>query len=223
METGLAIAQSIAGAVPSRIQCTPDLQPADVTGSAVYDQRAREFEFRPGPIFANVVLLDEVNRATQKTQSALLEAMAERQVTVDGVTRGLASPFLLLATENPIEQEGTFPLPEAQLDRFLLRFKVGVIPVIVAYALFSERVMFWSKLDILALSFDDGATPTELVTQVLIELGDWFQTLSKPAQSMPYYVEAAALLDGLAAAESLLVHPLRERARDRGEQLDCCG
>ncbi len=120
-----AIAQSIAGAVPSRIQCTPDLQPADVTGSAVYDQRAREFEFRPGPIFANVVLLDEVNRATQKTQSALLEAMAERQVTVDGVTRKLPRPFLLLATENPVEYEGTFLLPEAQLDRFLLRTALG--------------------------------------------------------------------------------------------------
>ncbi len=120
-----AIAQSIDGAVPSRIQCTPDLQPADVTGSAIFDQKTREFEFRPGPIFANVVLVDEINRATQKTQSALLEAMAERQVTVDGVTRPLTSPFLLLATENPIEHEGTFLLPEAQLDRFLLRTALG--------------------------------------------------------------------------------------------------
>jgi MoxR-like ATPase len=120
-----AIAQSIEGALPSRIQCTPDLQPADITGSSIYDQRRREFEFRPGPIFANVVLVDEINRATQKTQSALLEAMAERQVTVDGVTRPLASPFLLLATENPIEHEGTFLLPEAQLDRFLLRTALG--------------------------------------------------------------------------------------------------
>ena len=120
-----AIAQSIDGAVPSRIQCTPDLQPADVTGSSVYDQETREFEFRPGPIFANVVLVDEINRATQKTQSALLEAMAERQVTVDGVTRTLPRPFLLLATENPIEHEGTFLLPEAQLDRFLLRTALG--------------------------------------------------------------------------------------------------
>jgi len=120
-----AIAQSIAGATPSRVQCTPDLQPADVTGSAVYDQRTREFEFRPGPIFANIVLLDEVNRATQKTQSALLEAMAEGQVTVDGATRPLPQPFLLLATENPVEYEGTFLLPEAQLDRFLLRTALG--------------------------------------------------------------------------------------------------
>jgi MoxR-like ATPase len=120
-----AIAQSIEGATPSRIQCTPDLQPADVTGSAIFNQKTRDFEFRPGPIFANVVLVDEINRATQKTQSALLEAMAERQVTVDGVTRQLSSPFLLLATENPIEHEGTFLLPEAQLDRFLLRAALG--------------------------------------------------------------------------------------------------
>jgi MoxR-like ATPase len=120
-----AIASSIEGATPSRIQCTPDLQPGDVTGSSIFDQKSRDFEFRPGPIFANVVLVDEINRATQKTQSALLEAMAERQVTVDGVTRPLASPFLLLATENPIEQEGTFLLPEAQLDRFLLRTSLG--------------------------------------------------------------------------------------------------
>jgi MoxR-like ATPase len=120
-----AIAASIEGAVPQRIQCTPDLQPTDVTGLSVFDQRTRAFEFRPGPIFANVVLVDEINRATPKTQSALLEAMAERQVTVDGVTRELPSPFLLLATENPIEYEGTFPLPEAQLDRFFLRTALG--------------------------------------------------------------------------------------------------
>jgi MoxR-like ATPase len=120
-----AIAGSIEGAIPQRIQCTPDLQPTDVTGLSVFDQRTREFEFRPGPIFANVVLVDEINRATPKTQSALLEAMAERQVTVDGVTRELPYPFLLLATENPIEYEGTFPLPEAQLDRFFLRTALG--------------------------------------------------------------------------------------------------
>ena len=120
-----AIGGSVEGSVPSRIQCTPDLQPTDVTGLAVFDQRTRDFEFRPGPIFANVVLVDEINRATPKTQSALLEAMAEHQVTVDGVTRELPSPFLLLATENPIEYEGTFPLPEAQLDRFFLRAALG--------------------------------------------------------------------------------------------------
>src|SRR3954449_2808141 len=120
-----AIAGSIGDATPSRVQCTPDLQPTDVTGLSVYNQQTRDFEFRPGPVFTNVLLVDEINRAMPKTQSALLEAMAERQVTVDGVTRQLPDPFLLLATENPIEQEGTFPLPEAQLDRFFLRTELG--------------------------------------------------------------------------------------------------
>src|SRR5438477_13188374 len=120
-----AVAQSIEGATPSRIQCTPDLQPTDVTGLSIYNQREREFEFRPGPIFANVVLVDAVNRAMPRPQSALLEAMAEHQVTVDGQTRVLPDPFLLIATENPIEYEGTFPLPEAQLDRFFLKTALG--------------------------------------------------------------------------------------------------
>jgi MoxR-like ATPase len=120
-----AIAQSIEGARTTRIQCTPDLQPTDVTGLAVFNQRTRDFEFRPGPIFANIVLVDEINRAMPKTQSALLEAMAERQVTVDGATRPLPDPFLLLATENPIEHEGTYLLPEAQLDRFFLCTALG--------------------------------------------------------------------------------------------------
>ena len=120
-----AIAQSVEGAVGTRIQCTPDLQPTDVTGLSVYNQQTRDFEFRPGPIFANVVLVDEINRAMPKTQSALLEAMAEQQVTVDGVPRPLPPPFLLIATENPIEQEGTYPLPEAQLDRFFLKTALG--------------------------------------------------------------------------------------------------
>src|SRR3954469_5376269 len=120
-----AIAQSISGMEYSRVQCTPDLQPTDVTGLSVYNQKERDFEFRPGPVFANVLLVDEINRAMPKTQSALLEAMAERQVTVDGETRLLPDPFLLLATENPIEHEGTFPLPEAQLDRFFLRTGLG--------------------------------------------------------------------------------------------------
>jgi MoxR-like ATPase len=120
-----AIAGSIEGATNQRIQCTPDLQPTDVTGLSVFNQRERDFEFRPGPVFANVVLVDEINRAMPKTQSALLEAMAEQQVTIDGVTRTLGDPFLVLATENPIEQEGTFPLPEAQLDRFFLRTALG--------------------------------------------------------------------------------------------------
>ena len=109
----------------SRIQFTPDLMPSDVTGSSIYNQREADFEFRPGPIFANLLLADEINRAPPKTQAALLEAMQERQVTTEGVTRPLGPPFLVLATQNPIEYEGTYPLPEAQLDRFLLRMSVG--------------------------------------------------------------------------------------------------
>jgi MoxR-like ATPase len=109
----------------SRIQFTPDLMPSDVTGSSIYNQREADFEFRPGPIFANLLLADEINRAPPKTQAALLEAMQERQVTTEGETRKLGPPFLVLATQNPIEYEGTYPLPEAQLDRFLLRMSVG--------------------------------------------------------------------------------------------------
>jgi len=122
------LAKSLAratGCTFKRIQFTPDLLPSDVTGVSIYNQRSGEFEFRAGPIVAHVVLADEINRATPKTQSALLEAMEEQQVTVEGITRPLPSPFIVLATQNPIEYEGTFPLPEAQLDRFLLRIHLG--------------------------------------------------------------------------------------------------
>jgi MoxR-like ATPase len=119
-----SLAVSIGGQF-KRIQCTPDLLPNDITGVSVFNQQTSQFEFRPGPIFANVLLADEINRATPRTQSALLEAMQEQQVSVDGVTRALPRPFLVLATQNPIEYEGTFPLPEAQLDRFLFRLSLG--------------------------------------------------------------------------------------------------
>ncbi len=119
-----SIAKSI-GCDFRRIQFTPDMLPSDVTGVSVFNQKTREFEFRPGPVMTNIVLTDEINRATPKTQSALLEAMEERQVTVDGMTYPMAKPFLVLATQNPIEYEGTFPLPEAQLDRFMLRISLG--------------------------------------------------------------------------------------------------
>jgi MoxR-like ATPase len=109
----------------NRIQFTPDMLPSDVTGVSIYNQQKREFEFRPGPIMGQIILADEVNRATPKTQAALLEAMEERQVTVDGVTHPLEQPFMVLATQNPIEYEGTFPLPEAQLDRFMMRVRMG--------------------------------------------------------------------------------------------------
>jgi MoxR-like ATPase len=128
-----ALAASIEGASFSRIQCTPDLQPTDVTGLSVFNQESRQFEFRPGPVFAHILLVDEINRAMPKTQSALLEAMAEKQVTIEGSTHRLEDPFLVLATENPIEQEGTFPLPEAQLDRFAAKLGLG-------YPSFQEEV-----------------------------------------------------------------------------------
>ena len=119
-----SIAKSI-GCTFNRIQFTPDMLPSDVTGVSVYNQKSQEFEFRPGPIFAQIVLADEINRATPKTQAALLEAMEERQVTIDGVTYAMQRPFLVLATQNPIEYEGTFPLPEAQVDRFIMRIHLG--------------------------------------------------------------------------------------------------
>jgi MoxR-like ATPase len=122
------IARSLAQATTlgfSRIQFTPDLMPSDVTGSSIFNQQTSEFEFRPGPIFANILLSDEINRAPPKTQAALLEAMQERQVTIEGLTHALERPFLVLATQNPIEYEGTYPLPEAQLDRFIIRLGVG--------------------------------------------------------------------------------------------------
>ena len=112
----------------SRLQFTPDLLPTDVTGVNVFNQRTSEFEFRPGPVFANVLLVDEINRASPKTQSALLEAMQETQVTIDGVTYALEQPFFVVATQNPIEYEGTYPLPEAQLDRFTARLSLGYPP-----------------------------------------------------------------------------------------------
>ncbi len=119
-----SIARSL-GCKFSRIQCTPDILPSDITGVSIYNQKTGEFEFRPGPVIAQIVLADEINRATPKTQAALLEAMEERQVTVDGKTVALPRPFLVLATQNPIEYEGTFPLPEAQVDRFLIRIRLG--------------------------------------------------------------------------------------------------
>ncbi len=127
----------VTGMTFSRIQFTPDLMPADVTGSSIYNQQRSDFEFRPGPIFANLLLGDEINRAPPKTQAALLEAMQERQVTIEGTTHVLEPPFIVLATQNPIEYEGTYPLPEAQLDRFVLRMGVG----------YPSRENEWEMLD----------------------------------------------------------------------------
>src|SRR5215212_6349725 len=119
-----ALAKSV-GCTFKRLQCTPDLLPSDVTGVSIFNQKTAEFEFRPGPVFAQTLLADEINRATPRTQAALLEAMAERRVSADGQTYVLKPPFIVLATQNPIDQEGTFPLPEAQLDRFLVRLSLG--------------------------------------------------------------------------------------------------
>ncbi|MDI6696443.1 MAG: MoxR family ATPase [Anaerolineales bacterium] len=135
-----SLARSL-GCTFSRIQFTPDMLPSDVTGVSIFNQVSREFEFRPGPVMAQIVLADEINRATPKTQAALLEAMEERQVTVDGVTRPLPRPFMVLATQNPIEYEGTFPLPEAQVDRFLMRLRLGY-PSMVDEVRVLERQQF---------------------------------------------------------------------------------
>ena len=119
-----ALAKSV-GCAFKRVQCTPDLLPSDVTGTSIFNQKSAQFEFRQGPIFTQILLADEINRATPRTQAALLEAMAESRVTVDGTTHQLAAPFLVIATQNPVDHEGTFPLPEAQLDRFLMKFSLG--------------------------------------------------------------------------------------------------
>jgi MoxR-like ATPase len=133
-----ALARSV-GCTFKRLQCTPDLLPSDVTGVSIFNQKTTEFEFRPGPVFAQTILVDEINRATPRTQAALLEAMGERRVSVDGQTYVLKPPFLVVATQNPVDQEGTFPLPEAQLDRFLIRLSLG-------YPSFEEESMMLTKL-----------------------------------------------------------------------------
>ena len=147
----------------SRIQCTPDLLPADVTGSPVLDRKTGEFVFRRGPVFANIFLADEINRATPKTQSSMLEAMAERQVTVDGVTYPLPRPFFVLATQNPVETAGTFPLPEAQLDRFLFKLTLG----------YADRM---AELEVLQANRRQEAIETiepVISTQEVIEMMEW--------------------------------------------------
>ncbi|HUZ43149.1 MAG TPA: MoxR family ATPase [Acidimicrobiales bacterium] len=152
-----ALTESMQEASWQRVQCTPDMLPGDITGSAMLDQRTGGLEFRPGPVFTNVLLADEVNRATPKTQSALLEAMAERQVSADGVTHALPRPFLVLATQNPVETAGTFPLPEAQLDRFLFKLSMGYLDRI-----HELEVMFDNAL---TLSIED-ITPVTTTSRV---------------------------------------------------------
>ena len=164
-----SIAKSI-GCSFKRIQFTPDMLPSDVTGVSVFNQRDREFEFREGPIFAQIVLVDEINRATPKTQSALLEAMAERQVTVDGQTYHMPNPFLVMATQNPIEYEGTFPLPEAQLDRFVLRIRLGYVSKMEEINILSAQ-QFSHPLETLeqVLSHEELVTLQEAVKEVYVD------------------------------------------------------
>jgi MoxR-like ATPase len=142
-----ALARSISAEF-ARVQCTSDLLPSDVVGTNVYNQRENRFEFRPGPVFANVVLVDEVNRASPKTQSGLLESMQERSVTVDGYTHELARPFMVLATQNPVEYEGTYPLPEAQLDRFTVRVQLGYPPAKEEAAMLADHAVRDQVLDL---------------------------------------------------------------------------
>lgn len=161
-----AMAASLDGK-SSRIQFTPDLLPGDVTGITVYDQGKREFQFHAGPIFANVVLADEINRASPKTQSALLEVMEERQVTVDGVTRPVGNPFLVVATQNPIEQAGTYRLPEAQLDRFLLKTTLGY-PDMASTLQIIERAGFVDPVLEPVVTPEQVLTMTEIADQVYV-------------------------------------------------------
>src|SRR2546422_4207635 len=146
----------------SRLQFTPDLLPSDVTGVNVFNQRSNEFEFRPGPVFTNLLLVDEINRASPKTQAALLECMQERQVTVDGVSYQLPPPFMVMATQNPIEYEGTYPLPEAELDRFTMRIAIGYPPLADEAKMLSEQTMDATLLDRL----ESVASAQELMTAI---------------------------------------------------------
>ena len=173
-----SLAKSI-GCAFRRIQFTPDMLPSDVTGVSIFNQQSREFEFREGPVFAQIVLADEINRATPKTQAALLEAMGERQVTVDGVTRTLSRPFLVLATQNPIEYEGTFPLPEAQLDRFMLRIRLGYPSVGNEIAMLDSQ-QFKHPIDDLEQAVD---------TQSLIEAQEAIKSVHVDDKIKSYIVE----------------------------------
>jgi len=196
-----ALAASIEGGVASRIQCTPDLQPTDVTGLSVWNAKLREFEFQPGPIFANIVIVDEVNRALPKAQSALLEGMAELQVTVDGRAHPLPDPFLLIATENPIEQDGTYPLPEAQLDRFLVRASLGYPTVDEELRIIDEQ-LHGHPLSRLrpAVVADDVRLLREAVEQVYVDplVKRWMVELVRATRDLPLLELGASVRASLA-------------------------
>ena len=206
-----ALAGSLEEASVSRIQCTPDLQPTDVTGLSIWSPLTREFEFRPGPIFANIILVDEINRALPKAQSALLEGMSELQVTVDGVTRPLPEPFLLIATENPIEQDGTYALPEAQLDRFLVRTSLGYPSVDEEVRILDEQIHEHplKRLHPVA-GLEDLRALREAVEYVYIDplMKRWAVDLVRATRELPFLelgasVRASLALDRAARAWAL--------------------
>jgi MoxR-like ATPase len=217
-----AVAGSIEGARAARIQCTPDLQPTDVTGLTMYDQREREFRFRAGPVFANVLLVDEINRAMPKTQSALLEAMAEQQVTVDGVTHALPAPFVLLATENPIDQEGTFPLPEAQLDRFFLRTALGY-PGVEEEVRIVEGQRGGHPLGALlpVVSTAEIAALQSAVEEVYVDplLRRWIVELVRATRDLPFVALGSSVRGSLALERAVRAFALLH-GRDHAEPAD---
>jgi len=185
----------------SRLQFTPDLLPTDVTGVNVFNQRTGEFEFRPGPVFANVLLVDEINRASPKTQSALLEAMQEAQVTIDGVTYPLELPFFVIATQNPIEYEGTYPLPEAQLDRFTARLSLGYPPFDEEARMLAEQTTA-PPLDLLTAVADHddlvGAIAAARAVYVEESVGEYVVTLLRHTRDSPLLALGASPRAGIA-------------------------
>jgi len=195
-----ALARTLYGSF-KRIQCTPDLLPADITGGAIYNQREQRFEFVPGPIFANVVLVDEINRASPRTQSSLLESMAEGQVTSDGFTRVLAAPFFIIATQNPIEMAGTFPLPEAQLDRFLVCLSLGY-PAHDDEVTILEREEHTDPLEAIqsAVELDDILQLQQAVRamDVVRPLKDYIVSLVSATRTQPEVVVGASPRGGVA-------------------------
>ncbi|HZQ87593.1 MAG TPA: MoxR family ATPase [Acidimicrobiales bacterium] len=210
-----AIAQSL-NATSSRVQCTPDMLPGDITGSSILDQKRGDFEFRPGPIFTNILLADEVNRATPKTQSALLEAMAERRVSADGVTYELPRPFLVLATQNPVETAGTFPLPEAQLDRFLFKLSMGYMAREHEYEVMFDNAVQLSIEELGAVI--DTADVTAMIqyattVEVAPEVGYYIVDLVQASRAEP-----AVAMGGSPRASIALLRASRVLAASDGRQ-----
>ncbi len=208
-----ALSESM-NATTNRVQCTPDMLPGDITGSSILDQKRGEFEFRPGPVFCNVLLSDEINRATPKTQSALLEAMGERRVSADGTTYDLPRPFLVLATQNPVEQAGTFPLPEAQLDRFLFKLKMGYMSREAEYEVMFDNAIRLSVEDIQPVI--DTSVVTEMINyaatvEVAPEVGMYIVDIVHATRA-----DAAAAAGGSPRASIALLRSARVLAASDG-------